>query len=167
MIIWLPLLLWLGICVAHDLRSRQVPTILTVPPLLLAGIWRIIQGDWEIVLLVLALILISDIPNSAWRIPLACLGTILTLSLVDQPEQMYAALVCFAVWALWEIGATGGADAKLIITLLLFFADGLLFIPIVLVGGLQGLIGLIARRKTIPYTVSIAAGATVWLLFLR
>jgi hypothetical protein len=90
-----------------------------------------------------------------------------TISIVDQPDQIYAALVCFGVWALWEIGATGGADAKLIITLVLLFANGLLFIAIVLVGGLQGMVGLIGKRKTIPYTVSIAAGTAVWLLFLK
>ena len=72
-------------------------------------------------------------------------------------------LVIFAVWALWEIGATGGADAKIIIALVLLFANGLLFIPIVLVGGVQGLVGLIARRKTIPYTVAITLGTAAWL----
>ena len=76
---------------------------------------------------------------------------------------VYAMLVIFAVWALWEIGATGGADAKIIIALVLFFADGLLFIPIVLVGGVQGLAALIARRKTIPYTVAITLGTAAWL----
>jgi Flp pilus assembly protein protease CpaA len=165
--LWIPLLLWLGMCVVCDLRSRHVPAWLTIPPLLLAGLWRIVQGEWQIVLLVCALILISDVPKAAWRIPLACLGTIQSLSLVDKPEQVYAVLVLFAVWALWEIGATGGADAKLIITLVLFFADGLLFIPIVMVGGLQGLVGLVARRKTIPYTLAIATGTAVWLLFFK
>ena len=72
-------------------------------------------------------------------------------------------LVIFAVWALWEIGATGGADAKIIIALVLLFADGLLFIPIVLIGGVQGLVALIVRRKTIPYTVAITLGTAAWL----
>jgi Flp pilus assembly protein protease CpaA len=72
--------------------------------------------------------------------------------------------VIFAVWVMWEIGVTGGADAKIIITLVLLFADGLLFIPIVLVGGVQGLAALIARRKTIPYTVAITLGTAAWLL---
>ena len=77
--------------------------------------------------------------------------------------MVYAMLVIFAVWALWEIGATGGADAKIIIALVLLFANGLLFIPIVLVGGVQGLTALIARRKTIPYTVAITLGTAAWL----
>jgi prepilin signal peptidase PulO-like enzyme (type II secretory pathway) len=45
----------------------------------------------------------------------------------------------------------------------MFFADGLLFIPIVFEGGVQGLVGLIARRKTVPYTVAIALGTVAWL----
>ncbi len=90
-------------------------------------------------------------------------ATILGLSIAGSPGIVYAMLVVFAVWALWEIGATGGADAKIIIALVLFFANGLLFIPIVLVGGVQGLVGLIARRKTIPYTVAITLGTVAWL----
>jgi len=49
-----------------------------------------------------------------------------------------------------------------LIRLVLLFADGLLFIPIVLVGGIQGLVALVARRKTIPYTVAIALGTALW-----
>ncbi|GIV63610.1 MAG: hypothetical protein KatS3mg045_0949 [Bellilinea sp.] len=100
--------------------------------------------------LVALLVLISDLPQAKWRIPVACAATVLGLSIAESPGVVYTMLVVFAVWALWEIGASGGADAKIIIALVLFFADGLLFIPIVLVGGVQGLVGLIARRKTIP-----------------
>ena len=45
----------------------------------------------------------------------------------------------------------------------LLFASGQFFIPVVLVGGIQGLLGLIFRRKTIPYTVAISLGTTAWL----
>ena len=76
---------------------------------------------------------------------------------------MLAQLVVFAVWALWELGATGGADAKIILTLVLLFGDGLVFLPIVLAGGFQGLAGLIAHRKSIPYTVAITLGTALWL----
>ena len=152
------LMAWLGICVAFDLHSRQVPTVLTITPLVLSAIWRLFQGGWPLVLLVVALILISDFPRPKWRIPLACLAGLLALSFHVIPENIYAILVVFAAWALWEIGASGGADAKLIISLVLLFGNGLLFIPIVLAGGVQGLIGMIGRKKTIPYTVAITLG---------
>jgi prepilin signal peptidase PulO-like enzyme (type II secretory pathway) len=157
------LMAWLGTCVVFDLRSRQVPTLLTIPPLVLSALWRLFQGGWLVVILVVALILISDFPWPKWRIPLACLVTILALSIPGPSENIYALLVIFAAWALWEIGATGGADAKLIISLVLLFGNGLLFIPIILAGGLQGLLGLITRKKTIPYTVAITLGTAAWL----
>ena len=107
--------------------------------------------------------MISDLPQAKWRIPLGCGAAFIGLTVAGSLELVYASLVIFAVWALWETGATGGADAKIIIALVLLFADGLLFIPIVLVGGLQGLAALIARRKTIPYTVAITLGTAAWL----
>jgi hypothetical protein len=158
------LLAWLGACVVFDLGSRQVPTLLTVIPMILAAAWRLFQGGWQLVLLTIALTLLSDLPQAKWRIPLSCCAAIVGLSIAGSPDEIYVMLVIFAVWALWEIGATGGADAKIIIALVLLFADGLLFIPIVLVGGVQGLAGLIARRKTIPYTVAITLGTATWLL---
>ena len=162
-ILGVALLAWLGTCVNYDLRSRQVPTLLTVIPLILAAAWRLFQGGWQLVLLTVALILVSDLPQSKWRIPLGCCAASAGLSIAGSPDVVYAMLVIFAVWALWEIGATGGADAKIIIALVLLFADGLLFIPIVLVGGFQGLAALIVRRKTIPYTVAITLGTAAWL----
>jgi len=166
-IVWALLLAWLAVCVIFDLRSRQVPAFLTVLPLILAALWQLIQGGWQLVTLVVLLILISDLPWAKWRIPAACTMTVLGLSIAGSPGNVYAMLVVFAVWALWEIGASGGADAKIIITLVLFFSNGLLFIPIVLVGGVQGLVGLVARRKTIPYTVAIAVGTVAWLWMIN
>jgi len=166
-IVWALLLAWLALCVIFDLRSRQVPVFLTVLPLILAAIWQLIQGGWQLVALVALLVLISDLPKAKWRIPIACAATISSLSIAGSPGIVYAMLVVFVVWALWEIGASGGADAKIIIALVLFFADGLLFIPIVLMGGVQGLVGLIARRKTIPYTVAIMLGMVAWLWMIN
>ncbi|MDI6694245.1 MAG: hypothetical protein QME21_04305 [Anaerolineales bacterium] len=157
------LLAWLGTCVFFDLRTRQVPTLLTVIPMILAAAWRLFQGGWQLVLLTIALTLLSDLPQAKWRIPLSCCAAIVGLSIAGSPDEIYVMLVIFAVWALWEIGATGGADAKIIIALVLLFLNGLLFIPIVLVGGVQGLGAFIVKRKTIPYTVAITLGTAVWL----
>ncbi|MEN4011349.1 MAG: hypothetical protein ROW48_04905 [Bellilinea sp.] len=157
------LLAWLGVCVFFDLRSRQVPTLLTVIPLILAAVWRLFEGGWQLVLLTVALTLLSDLPWAKWRLPLGCCAAVAGLSIAASPDMVYAMLVIFAAWAMWEIGATGGADAKIIIALVLLFANGLLFIPIVLAGGVQGLAAMIARRKTIPYTVAITLGTAAWL----
>ena len=157
------LMAWLSACMIFDLRSRQVPALLTIPPLIISALSRLLQGEWPLVLLVVVLTLISDLTWPKWSISLACLATILALSVPGPSESIYAVLVIFAAWALWEIGATGGADSKLIISLVLLFGNGFLFIPIVIVGGIQGMVGLIARKKTIPYTVAITLGTAVWL----
>ncbi len=72
-IVWALLLAWLAICVVFDLRSRQVPACLTVLPLILAAIWQLFQGGWQLVALVVLLILISDLPQAKWRIPIGLL----------------------------------------------------------------------------------------------
>ena len=162
-ILWVLVLAWLGACAACDLRSRQVPGWLTIPPLILAAVGQLFQGNWQPVLLLVVLVLISDLPASRWRIPLAGLAAGLALSVSGSGELFSAQLAIFAAWALWELGASGGADAKIIITLVLLFGNGLVFLPIIFVGGIQGLFGLATRQKTIPYTVSITLGAAAWL----
>ena len=157
------LFIWLSACMVFDLRSRQIPAALTLVPLALAAVWRLFLGGWILVLLVAALVLISDIPSTRWRIPLASLFALSLLFASGNTEMVYGILVIAAIWVMWELGVTGGADAKIIITLVLLFGNGLLYVPIVLAGGVQGLIGLIARRKSIPFTISITLGTAVWL----
>ena len=157
------LLAWLAVCMRFDLRTRQVPAVLTLLPLAAAALLRLSLGGWPVVLQVAALVLISDFPRPKWRIPLAALASVLALTVSGSGELMFAQLVVFAVWALWELGATGGADAKIILTLVLLSGDGLVFLPIVFVGGFQGLAGLLRHRKTIPYTVAITLGTALWL----
>jgi hypothetical protein len=47
-------------------------------------------------------------------------------------------------------------NARVITTMIIPIRNS--FVPIVLFGGFQGLVALIARRKTIPYTVAITLG---------
>lgn len=162
--IWLaviPLSLWLAACVWRDLKTRQVPNTLTLSALLLAAIWRAVAGDWLVVGMVLALIAISDLPRTA-RILLAG-GAWMAVILFGSTAQGNLSHALFAAWALWEMGVMGGADTKMLTALLLFIGDPLLLAAVFLAGGLQGLIGLLRKEKSIPYTVAIAAG-TVWFL---
>ena len=110
-----------------------------------------------------ALVLISDFPRPKWRIPLAVLASVLAITVTGSGELVSAVLVIFSVWVLWELGATGGADAKIILTLVLLSGDGLVFLPIVFMGGIQGLVGLLKHHKAIPYTVAITLGTALWL----
>ena len=158
------ILSWLGGCVVSDLRSRQVPVFWTVFPLAAAGLWRLGQGDWQSILLVAALVFASDLQRKGWRILAGCLALLAGLLAVSTFEQALLALVVFGVWFQWEIGATGGADAKISIALVLFFGDGPLIVPIAVAGGLQGLVGLFKKQRTIPYTVAILLGTAAYLL---
>ena len=65
------LLAWLVVCMVCDLRTRQVPAVLTLLPLGAAALMRLSLGGWPVVLQVAVLVLISDFPQPKWRIPLA------------------------------------------------------------------------------------------------
>ena len=168
---WLPriivnglLLIWLGVCVYHDLRSRTVPLRLTLPVLGLAAVWRLALGGWVPVLLTAVLIIISDLPRRAWRIATVILAGVLAGLVCGSWQCAAVILAILAEWLLWEFGLTGGADAKIILALLLLSGDARLLLWITLAGGLQGLAGLLARRKTIPYTLAIFAGTLFWFI---
>ncbi len=85
---------------AFDLRSRQVPAVLTIPLLVLSALWRLLQGRWRLVVLVATLILISDFSWLMWRITLNRLVSVLVWSIHAFSERVYAILVIFAAWAL-------------------------------------------------------------------
>lgn len=157
----IPLSLWLAACVFCDLKTRQVPNTLTLSALLLSAIWRAIAGDWLVVGMVLALIAISDLPHTL-RILLAGAAW-LPCIIFGNAAQGNLSIALFTSWALWELGVMGGADAKMLTALLLMIGDPLLLGTVFLAGGLQGLIGMLRKEKTVPYTVAIAAG-TVWYL---
>jgi hypothetical protein len=65
----------------------------------------------------------------------------------------------FLVWLLWEKGALGGADAKILISLLFVWGSAALLVWIALAGGLQGLVAWWRKRREIPYTVAILLGS--------
>ena len=157
----IPLSLWLAACVTCDLKTRQVPNILTLSALLLSAIWRAIAGDWLVVGMVLALIAISDLPRTL-RILLAGAAWFACI-VFGSAAQGNLSIALFAAWVLWELDVMGGADAKMLTALLLLTGDPLLLGAVFLAGGLQGLIGLLRKEKTVPYTVAIAAG-TIWYL---
>ncbi|HYE67410.1 MAG TPA: hypothetical protein VEA58_02290, partial [Anaerovoracaceae bacterium] len=59
----------------------------------------------------------------------------------------------------WDRGAMGGADAKILITLLLVWGSGWLMVWVALAGGLQGLVAWWRKQREIPYTVAILLGS--------
>ncbi len=152
----LPIILfWLMLCVRHDLRNREVPMWLTLIPLVVAGLVGILFGRWSSVCLLAMLILLSDLVS--YRTGLGLLGTIV-VAILD-PGSWLLNLSIFSVWLLWEKGALGGADAKILVALLLLCGSAWLLVWVAFAGSLQGLVAWWRKQREIPYTVSILLGS--------
>ena len=162
MILMVLLFTWLVVCVIHDLKTRTVPLPLTLLPLAIAVVVPLVNGGWLLPLYALSLALLSDLPPRAARLAALSLGLVLALFQPDLLPEL--AGLCFT-WSLWSFGFSGGADVRMLMALVLLFGDAAVLLPIWVVGGLQGFIGLLRKQKTIPYTLAIAAG-TGWYLII-
>ena len=154
------ILVWLLVCMVYDLRSRQVPMKLTLAALVFAGIYALFQKEWVPVLLTSSLILISDVEPRPRRLSLAAVFSIFA-PLFD-PTCLVQVIVIFTAWLLWDMGAMGGADAKLLMVLCLSLGQPFVFVWIALAGGFQGLLAILARKKSIPYVAAIFAGTSLY-----
>ena len=159
--------LWLAICALHDLKWREVPPALTIPPLFGAVLWKVLEGNCAVALFVLALFILADVSVRARGFANGLQAVIFCLGLAISPEPLLAAaimLTAYVIWAVWRLEKMGGADAQVLLTLALVFGPAIL-LPITLAGGVQGLVSLLAKKKTIPYMVSILAGTSIFVLF--
>jgi Flp pilus assembly protein protease CpaA len=148
-------LAWLGWCIRHDLRYREVPNLITVIPMAMACLVGVLFDRWAAAFLVVVLILLADIDS--YRAVLSIITTAI-IALIS-PAQSLICVSIFLVWLFWEKGALGGADAKILIALLLLWGNPSLLIWIALAGGLQGLVAWLRKRPEIPYTVAILVGS--------
>jgi Flp pilus assembly protein protease CpaA len=163
LIISIALLSLFFICTVYDLRDQQVPMSLTVVGLVAAGVYALFHRLWAPVILTIALILASDFKPRAKRMAFAIL--FLALAGIFQPTEILINLIIFAVWGLWEFGVLGGADVKLVITALLVLGNPLILIPISIVGGIQGAIAVLGKKKEIPFVASIFLGTLLFVLY--
>ena len=81
---------------------------------------------------------------------------------IFDPPCLIQVMALFLIWLLWEIGAMGGADAKLLMVIALMIGQPIVFLFIALVGGIQGAIAIFARQKKVPYIVAIFAGTCLY-----
>jgi Flp pilus assembly protein protease CpaA len=150
---------WLFLCTLHDLRSRTVPAWLTIPPLLGSVAWNAWQGSWAVSLLMLTLVFLDDL---SWHLRgiLAGLQGLLLLFAWQQAgfDGVILGLTLLSIWLSWKLGAFGGADVQVLMALSLFFGSAIL-VPVALMNAIQGLAGMVMKRKTIPAMLSILAGA--------
>jgi len=116
---------WLGIVSWFDIRKSEIPhSAWVVIPLIGAGLYRIWQGDWTLVLLAAVVAAVSERYRISkafgWEelsriitwLPLLFLGAFLSIQ-----SSPLSALAIIGFWAAWELKWWGGADATAAITL--------------------------------------------------
>ena len=150
---------WLGIVSWFDIRKSEIPhSAWVVIPLLGAGLYRIWQGDWTLVLLAAVVATVSERYRISqafgWEelsriitwLPLLFLGAFLSIQ-----SSPLSALAIIGFWAAWELKWWGGADAVSAITICLiwpgiFFIMSFLVIHLIVVIA-SGLISMVREQK--------------------
>lgn len=158
--------LWLAVCTVWDLKRREVPPVLTIPPLFGAVLWSVFTGNAGVALFIVQLFILADVSIRMRGFANGLQATIFCLALAISPDPWLAAgtmLTAYVIWAVWRLEKMGGADAQVLLALTLVCGPSIL-LPITLAGGVQGLVSLLAKKRTIPYMVSILTGASVFLL---
>jgi len=150
-------------CMVYDLRNHQVPTPLTVGGMVGAGVYTLFNGLWAPVLLMIALTHVSDFNPREKRLAFAL--TLSAFTAIFQPAATLICLLILIVWVLWEFGVLGGADVKLIIAAALVLGNPIFLIPISIVGGVQGVIASLQKKREIPFVVSIFCGTLLFVLY--
>lgn len=166
MVVAFLLCLWLLACAIFDLKWREVPAALSLPFLFAAVLWQALSGQFALALFVALLFILADIPVRSQGFASGLQVTIFVLGLAISPEPLLTALsmlAMLAIWAAWKLEKMGGADAQVLLTLLLLSGPALL-LPIAVAGGVQGLVALLAHKKSIPFMVSILVGTGVFFL---
>ena len=156
------LLIWLLVSMIYDLRYRELPPKLTLIPLILAGIYALCQGTWIATGYMVALILIAEMEPRQRRLLFA--GVVGVYAAIIDPAAFVQIVILVTIWLLWDNGAMGGADVKLLMVISLTIQQPAVFVFIALAGGVQGLVALLFHRKEIPFIVAIFAGATFFAL---
>ena len=122
---------WLGIVSWFDIRKSEIPhSAWVVIPLIGAGLYRIWQGDWALVLLVVLVAAVSERYRLSqafgWEelsriitwLPLLFLGAFLSIQ-----SSPLSALAIIGFWAAWELKWWGGADAVAAMAMILIYPE--------------------------------------------
>lgn len=150
--IWLALVSW------FDLRKREVPhSAWMIIPLVCAGVYRAVAGDWRLSFLTVIVALASERQRLAKLTDLRVdtiffwIPWLLAGLYVAASHNPVGAIAIVAFWAAWELRCWGGADAVTAITLALIWPDMRLVIAVLIVHAfvavIASLVSLIHDRK--------------------
>jgi hypothetical protein len=122
---------WLGIVSWFDIRKSEIPhSAWVVIPLIGAGLYRILQGDWTLALLAAVVAAVSERYRIStvfgWEelnriitwLPLLLLGAFLSIQ-----SSPLSALAIIGFWVAWELKWWGGADAVAAIAIILIYPE--------------------------------------------
>jgi len=122
---------WLGIVSWFDIRKSEIPhSAWVLIPLIVAGLYRIWQGDWTLVLLAVLVAAVSERDRISqafgWEelgriitwLPLLFLGALLSIQ-----SSPLSALAIIGFWAAWELKWWGGADAVAAMAIILIYPE--------------------------------------------
>jgi Flp pilus assembly protein protease CpaA len=158
---------WLVACAVFDLRSRKVPNLLTLLPLAGAMVLASLRGNWPAAMLVVVFVVLSDLSNRLASVlsvlALVALGLVSCEVLGLPLDALLTQVILFVTWQLWLRKLTGGADAKILMTLTLLYGSGV-FVAATMVGGLFGLAALLLKKRMLPYVLPITTGATAFIV---
>ena len=164
----LVVILWLIVCAASDLKSRTVPNLLTLIPLTAALVLTAVNGYWPVVVFLVFLVAISDLPRHFAQ-PISVLALIVTgifATKIGMPlDMILVSIILFIVYQLWLYGMTGGADAKILMALVLVYGSPA-FLAATLAGGVFGVVALLLKKRTLPYVLPILAGMVAYFVLL-
>ena len=158
---------WLGICAYSDVKTRKVSNALSLPGLVYGMLAVSMRGNWPAVLLALVLVLISDLPKQVASflsiLALGAAGAFTWWKLGLGMEAILAQAVIVVIWQMWLSGMTGGADAKILMGLVLIYGSGI-FLAATFAGGVIGLFALARKQKMLPYVLPIAVGSVAFFI---
>jgi len=156
---------WLGVCAVWDIKTRKVPNVLSLSGLAYGLLVASMQENWPAAALAVVLVFLSDLPKPIASfvsiIALGFAGAFTYLKLGLGMEAILAQCVLVVVWQMWLRGLTGGADAKILMGLVLIYGSGI-FLAATFAGGVMGLFALLRKQRMLPYVLPIAVGSAAF-----
>jgi Flp pilus assembly protein protease CpaA len=165
--IWLALAAaaWLGVMVWQDLGKREVSNWLTIPPVFLAGGWWAWRGEWSVLVLLLALVAVTELFDRLHLPPVLSISVAPALASgighFASPRVTLVLMTWSVVWVAWVVRFVGAADAKVLMALVGFWPDTWLVGLLIAAQLLWSVYHLVQRYRSRALKVAVANAAVV------
>lgn len=158
---------WLIACAVCDWQKKEIPNLLALIPLIGAVLWSAIYGNAPASIFeVMAMCAINFERKPAVLLAVLSLAFVIIFIIFSfgfSIENVLPIILIFGFLMLWIFEKTGGADFKIITTIILLFGSPA-FMYAVIAGGFAGIIALFLKRKDLPYVIPIAAGTITYFI---